>query len=481
MNNLVPTIGLEIHAELRTNSKMFCGCKNDPHVAVPNSHICPVCVAHPGVLPVVNAQAVRHVLRVGVALGGTLADFTEFDRKNYFYPDIPKGYQISQYKYPLVSGGSLGNVAITRIHLEEDTARSSHTMHASMVDFNRAGVPLLELVTEPVIHSANEAVAFARDLRLCLRYLGVSEANLEKGEMRIEANISLAPEGAGRFGTKVEIKNLNSFRALEGAIAYEIRRQSATLEQGERVQQETRGWDEGKQRTVMQRVKEDSHDYRYFPEPDIPKLRVSRVPGTSEELIRNMLPTLPWELRISYHEANIPDHVVELLLSNDILRDFYEKVRASLKDERSRALCVHYITTDLWGHFSNGRDDVSTISNLDPDEFSDVVTMATNGEISSRGAKILIEAWLKEGGSMPELAKRLGILQISDNREMDELAQRVLQEQPNVVLEYMNGKEQAFEFLVGHGMRLSRGSANPEILRTTLKGRLVSLRKDTPA
>jgi aspartyl-tRNA(Asn)/glutamyl-tRNA(Gln) amidotransferase subunit B len=244
--SLLPTIGLEIHAELKTKTKMFCSSPNHPEGGEPNAYTCPVCLAHPGTLPVINKEAVRHVLRVGTALGGTLADYTEFDRKNYFYPDLPKGYQISQYEYPLVSGGMLNGVAITRVHLEEDTARSQHSPQtgATLIDYNRSGVPLMELVTEPVIHSAEEAGAFARELQLLLRYLGASDANMELGQMRVEANISVGTEE--KLGTKVEIKNLNSFRSVERAIACEIERQEKLIAEGGVVLQETRGWDEGR-------------------------------------------------------------------------------------------------------------------------------------------------------------------------------------------------------------------------------------------
>src|SRR3989344_710325 len=260
-----PTIGLEVHAELKTRTKMFCDCRNDPDETRPNVNICPICLAHPGTLPKANKQAVEHVLRVGKALNGELADYSEFDRKSYFYPDIPKGYQITQYAYPFVSKGTLAGVDVTRVHLEEDTARSSHEgAEGSLVDFNRAGVPLMELVTEPVIHDAETAGRFARELQLLLRTLGVSDANLEKGEMRMEANISVSRE-PGVYGTKVEVKNLNSFRSVERAIVYEIARQSAALEKGEPLHQETRGWDESKQETFHQRFKEGSADYRYFP------------------------------------------------------------------------------------------------------------------------------------------------------------------------------------------------------------------------
>src|SRR3989338_5359180 len=264
MKKYYPTIGLEIHAELSTKTKMFCACKNDPDEEKPNINICPVCMAHPGALPVINKKAVEHVIKVGLAIDGEIADFTEFDRKNYFYPDIPKGYQISQYKYPIVSGGHLAGFDITRVHLEEDTANSKHDRgDFSLIDFNRAGVPLMELVTEPVINSPEQAGAFARELQVLLRTLGVSEANMEKGQMRVEANISVSADPK-KFGTKVEVKNLNSFRAAERAIKYEIERMIYLTEEGRgsEIIQETRGWDEMKQATFSQRKKEYSEDYR---------------------------------------------------------------------------------------------------------------------------------------------------------------------------------------------------------------------------
>jgi aspartyl-tRNA(Asn)/glutamyl-tRNA(Gln) amidotransferase subunit B len=288
-----PTIGLEVHAELHTKSKMFCGCKNAPHGFEANAHTCPVCLAHPGTLPVPNKEAIKMVLQFGQAVGAQKADFSEFDRKNYFYPDIPKAYQISQYAFPFLTGGELSGVELTRVHLEEDTARSSHDQgEDSVVDFNRAGVPLMELVTEPVLHDATTAGDFARELQLLLRTMGISEANMEKGEMRVEANISISPT-EGELGTKVEVKNINSFKAVESAIDYEIKRHSKMLDNGEVITQETRGWDENKSQTFSQRSKETAKDYRYFPDPDIPKLKTSEIPefGTAE-LAENM-PILP--------------------------------------------------------------------------------------------------------------------------------------------------------------------------------------------
>mgnify|MGYP002352794731 FL=1 len=269
-----PIIGLEVHAELATDSKMFCSCINNPDEETPNVNTCPVCMAHPGTLPVPNHAAIESVIKVGLAMNADIANFSEFDRKNYFYPDIPKGYQISQYKYPIVSGGELNGVKITRIHLEEDTANSKHDRgDFSLVDFNRAGVPLMELVTEPVIHDADTAMNFGKELQLLLRTLGVAHANMEKGEMRVELNVSVSDK-PDTMGTKVEVKNLNSFSVVGKAAAYEIDRMISMYEAGraDELVQETRGWDENKQATFSQRKKENSNDYRYFPDPDLPKM-----------------------------------------------------------------------------------------------------------------------------------------------------------------------------------------------------------------
>jgi len=293
-----PTIGLEIHAELKTNTKMFCSCKNDSEEKKPNINICPICMAHPGTLPVINKKAIENVIKVGLALNGNIADFTEFDRKNYFYPDIPKGYQISQYKYPIVSGGYLLNFDITRVHLEEDTANNKHDRgDYSLIDFNRAGVPLMELVTEPnTFENIEDTIKytsnFAKELQLILWYLGVSEANMEKGEMRVEVNISVS-EDKNKLGVKVEVKNLNSFKSVERAIKFELERMIKLFEEKKESEiiQETRGWDESKQKTFSQRKKESSQDYRYFPEPDLPKLKLHEV--FDLEKMKKDLPELP--------------------------------------------------------------------------------------------------------------------------------------------------------------------------------------------
>ena len=358
MSEYRPTIGLEVHVELNTRTKMFCSCRNEPEGSEPNVNVCPVCMAHPGALPVANQEAVYQVLRVGTALGSTLADFSEFDRKSYFYPDIPKGYQISQYEHPFVSGGSLAGVAITRVHLEEDTARSSHTTSegVSLVDFNRAGVPLMELVTEPVIHDAETAGTFARELQLLLRTIGASHANLEKGEMRVEANISVSKDE--NFGTKVEVKNLNSFRSVERAIAFEIERQSRLLDEGEVIVQETRGWDEGGQRTFPQRLKEGSADYRYFPEPDLPKLLLSEIPEFSRENLKLSLPELPWERRARYANLGIRDGDAAYLAGTRERGEFFDAVIQEVRDDLELLpSCANYLISDVAGWYAKSEKD----------------------------------------------------------------------------------------------------------------------------
>ena len=471
MTDYKPTIGLEIHAELKTKTKMFCNSKNDPDEKEPNVNICPICIAHPGTLPVINKQAVKHVLKMGLAVGGTLADFTEFDRKNYFYPDIPKGYQISQYKYPLVSRGNLRGVDITRIHLEEDTARSQHEGDHSLIDFNRAGVPLMELVTEPVIKDAITAVEFARELQLILRYLGASDANMEKGEMRVEANISISKTDT--FGTKVEIKNLNSFRVVERAILYEIKRQEEVLTSGGEVVQETRGWNDKKQETFSQRAKEDSHDYRYFPDPDLPKLKISEIPEFSEAELKKEIPELPGELRERFKkEFGIKDEDIEVYVNDKKLAVFFMSVGNKLKrDAKLIQLASHYITNNLIGLFELGHH---VVEHMKPSQFVEVVKMAGAGEISSNNAVALMVdlASPYEIQDVHKHAKSEGYLQQSDESELMEIVKHVISENAGVVEEYRGGKEVSLKYLLGQAMKESKGAGNPKILESLLKKEL---------
>lgn len=461
------TIGLEIHAELATQTKMFCACKNDPEESRPNANVCPVCMAHPGTLPVANREAVRQVLRVGSALGSTLADFTEFDRKSYFYPDIPKGYQISQYEHPLVAGGSLAGVAITRVHLEEDTARSSHTASegVSLVDFNRAGVPLMELVTEPVIHDAETAGAFARELQLLLRTLGASHANLEKGEMRVEANISISKDE--NFGTKVEVKNLNSFRSVERAIAYEIERQAKVLDEGGSVLQETRGWDEGGQKTFSQRLKEGSADYRYFPEPDLPKLILSEIPEFTPEAIAASLPELPWERRARYAALGLKEADAVFLASTPARGAFFDGVSALLENDAALIVsAANYLISDVAGWYA--KNEKEEYEGLAPEHYAALIRLTAKGDLSSRGAKDVLAIMLEEGGEPGAIAKEKGLVQVSDEGALRAAVQAVIKEHEGVAAEYRAGKEASLQFLVGMSMKAMKGAGNPAVLKALL-------------
>jgi aspartyl-tRNA(Asn)/glutamyl-tRNA(Gln) amidotransferase subunit B len=467
MSEYIPTIGLEIHAELKTKSKMFCGCLNNPYEDKENTNICPVCMAHPGTLPVINKEAVKQVLRVGVAVGGNVADFTEFDRKNYFYPDIPKNYQISQYKYPLISGGEIEGVEITRIHLEEDTARSVHGDNSSNVDYNRAGVPLMELVTEPVIHDSETAVKFAKELRLILQYLNASDANLNKGEMRVEANISVAKNGE-EMGTKVEVKNLNSFKSVGMAIEYEIKRHISMLEKDEKIVQETRGWDENKQKTFSQRIKENSHDYRYFPDPDLPKLFISEIEDFDFDSIKKSINKLPSQLREDYIKNGLKDGIVDILVENKELNDFYSNLGEHLGDDKEMHLGANYVTSDLLGLVSSQNYEGLPLSEMDSKGFAKIIKMIVSNSLSSRGAKDVLSKWVNTGEDPKKIAEELGIMQISDESALEEIVLNIVNDNMKVVEEYKSGKESVLQFLVGQGMKATKGAANPAVLKELL-------------
>lgn len=482
--NYVPTIGLEIHAELKTNTKMFCSSKNDANETRPNVNICPVCLAHPGTLPVINREAVRQVLRVGVALDATLADYTEFDRKNYFYPDLPKGYQISQYAYPLVSGGSLKGIAITRVHLEEDTASSIHdgTTGETLIDYNRAGMPLMELVTEPVIHSAKEAGDFGRELQLLLRYLGASDADMEKGEMRLEANISVAKASndqetrnnnqTNTLGTKVEVKNINSFRAMERAVLYEIKRQTELLESGGVVVQETRGWDEGKQSTFPQRIKEGSADYRYFPDPDLPSLTLSNIAEFSRDKLAEGLPELPKARRERYMSLGVKEIDAEQLTAYPELGAFLDEVCSSAdasKDSIYRA--ANYITNDLVSIIRGIADRDTELQDdmpISAKDFAKIMLMIEKGVISSRVAKDLLVHTIEQKKDPEVIAGEMGLLMSGSLGDLEKAVDEVLLANPKVVADYKSGKESALQFLIGQGMKAMKGAVDPTTLRNAI-------------
>ena len=460
------TIGLEIHAELNTKSKMFCGCLNNPDEEKPNTNICPVCMAHPGTLPVCNKKAIESVIRVGLAVGGNIANFSEFDRKNYFYPDIPKAYQISQYKHPIVSGGKLAGVDITRVHLEEDTANSKHDKgDYSVVDFNRAGVPLMELVTEPVIHDTETLVRFARELQLILRYLGVSDANMEKGQMRVEVNISVSPDKE-KLGVPVEVKNIASFRSAERAAIYEQKRMIELWEEGKQSEiiKETRGWDDNKQATFSQRSKESAEDYRYFPDPDIPKFKLHEIFNIKE--LESDLPELPEAKRSRYRkDYGIKDEDIESYVTNRDLAEWFEGVAGKLNGMEQIKTASNYITSDYLGLAKNNPE----VHLPSTEHFAELIRMVSDGAISSRGAKDILAIIVIKGESPMEIAKRDGLLQSNDEGALKGIVQKIIDANPEVVATYKGGKENAIMSLVGQIMKETKGSANPAIVQKLLK------------
>ena len=461
------TIGLEVHAELKTKSKMFCGCKNDPHDSEANTYVCPVCMGHPGTLPVPNAEAIKMVLLFGEAVGAKMATYSEFDRKNYFYPDIPKAYQISQYAFPFLTEGSVGGVSLTRVHLEEDTARSQHEhSDKSLVDFNRAGVPLMELVTEPVIHDAKTAGAFARELQLLLRTIDISNAHMERGEMRVEANISVSTDE--QLGTKVEVKNLNSFKSVEGAILYEIERQTNLLERGETVEQETRGWDEVKLRTYVQRKKESAKDYRYFPDPDISKISITRENLFDYTLLSEILADLPEKKRLKYKDIGLPSNQIEIIISTKILDNIFSEIYKEYSEINPNIIkfSANYLTSDVLAEIN-----IETNSELkfSANNFCKLMSMLDSNSINSRIAKDLLKEMMANDFDPEIVAKDRGLLQSSDPELLNSVVEEIIAEFDSVVKEYYSGKENSLQFLVGQGMKKTRGTANPSTLLSLIK------------
>ncbi len=472
----IPVIGLEIHTELKTESKMFCACANNPDEKSPNTNICPICMGHPGTLPTINKKAVEAVLRLGIAIGGAISRKSHFDRKSYFYPDLPKGYQISQYDAPFVEGGVLEGVKIKRIHLEEDVASSKHSdgkeENYTFVDFNRAGVPLMELVTEPDIKDGEQALRFGKELQRIMRCLNISDADMEKGQMRVEVNISLMKEKDKEWGTKVEIKNLNSFRAVAGSIDYEIKRQSELLDSGEKVIQETRGWNDQKGTTVSQRTKESAHDYRYFPEPDLPELTFT------EEYLKSLkasLPELPEEKRKRFSEEfNLSQHQIDDLLDDQHGAIYFEEAVSELKEKIESAniqLLFNYLTSDLRGIAKTRGKDMREI-NIPPEHFAHLIFLIQNGTLSSRIAKDLLLK-MEETGSDPEtLIKEGGIQFMGDEESLIPIVQEIIEKNEKAVADYKKGKGSSIAFLVGQAMGKTKGQADPEKLRELFKQEL---------
>ena len=493
-----PTIGLEIHIELKTQTKMFCNCLNDSDEKHPNINICSVCTAQPGTLPVINKKAVEAVLKVGLALNSELSVESKFDRKNYFYPDLPKGYQISQYDKPLCLGGYLEipvykddsgtpkfkKIRIRRIHLEEDTARLVHpltTGHrqaaSSLVDFNRAGIPLMELVTEPDLRSAQETKEFAKQLQLILRYLEVSETNMEKGQMRVEANISLSNGLAKSLGTKVEIKNLNSFRAVERAIEYEIERQKEVLKSGKKIIQETRGWNDNKDETISQRIKEEAHDYRYFPEPDLPVLTLDAF---DTETLKRSLPELPQQKINRLQQEYFLDYDSARILAEDPnSAEYFEKAvseaiaRGATKDnKRLISLVFNYFTSDLIGLLNAENISIKDIK-MPPEKFADLIVLLEKGGISSRTAKDILIKMYKTEIDPHQLIKYLGLEKVGENL-VNQVVEKIIAENTKAVTDYKKGKENALQFLIGKAMGELKGTTDPEELKEKFKDKIKS-------
>lgn len=494
MSKYTPTIGLEIHAELKTSTKMFCDSLNDPTEKHPNVNVCPICAGHPGTLPTINKKAVEAVLKVGMALNGDIPQFSKFDRKNYFYPDLPKGYQISQYDLPLIFGGLLNGVRLTRIHLEEDTGRLLHSedKKSSFVDLNRASVPLMELVTEPDITSAEQAVAFARELQLILRYLGVSDADMDKGQLRVEANISLRSENPNskiqipnKLGTKVEVKNINSFKAVQGAIDYEIKRQAEVLDSGGKVTQETRGWDDTHHKTISQRLKESAHDYRYFPEPDLPPLDMSKF---NLQAIKLEIPELPQAKRQRFvKEYGLSPEQVEILAESRATAEYFEEAVSELaaaalekgeprpdgRDDKKdigekTKLLFNYYTSDLRGLMMEAGIGLGELK-IDPENFADLIELVYTKQISSRSAKDVLKRMMETGLDPADIVKDEGLAQVSDEGRLQEVAKQIIAANPAAVADYKKGKENALQFLVGKAMAQLKGAGNPEALKKLFK------------
>jgi len=462
---------------------MFCGCLNDSEKKEPNKNICPVCTTQPGSLPVANKKAVDFTIKTGLALNCRIAEFSKFDRKNYFYPDLPKGYQISQYDQPFCQGGFLEiggkKIRITRIHLEEDTGRLIHDKgtNYSLVDFNRAGVPLMELVTEPDISSGLEARKFCEELQLILRHLEVSGANMEKGEMRCEVNISLTP--GKKLGVKTEIKNLNSFRAVERAIDYEIKRQGDLLEAGEKVVQETRGWDENKQKTFPQRLKEEAHDYRYFPEPDLPPLKID--PKEVEEIKRG-LPELPAGKRKRFErEYKLPQGDIEILVNDKVLADYFEQVVSELatwmkvkKISESQPLIkltANYLITELKKLLAISQTEMGNCQ-ISPENFAEFIAMIEQKEISSSAAQAVLKEMFETGADPSHIVETKELKQVSDEKELEKIIKQVINENPGPVKDFKSGKENALQFLIGKAMAASKGKANPQVVGEILRKKI---------
>jgi aspartyl-tRNA(Asn)/glutamyl-tRNA(Gln) amidotransferase subunit B len=489
MTEYEAVIGLEVHAELQTRSKMFCSCRVvDPTQAEPNIAVCPVCAGMPGVLPVVNRQAVEYALRVALALNCEIAHTSIFARKNYFYPDLPKGYQISQYEQPLATKGHLtittsqGErlIRIRRVHMEEDTGKLTHFSKNdgneesySLVDLNRAGVPLLEIVSEPDLHTAEEVRMYAMALRSILRYLDVNSGDMQKGVLRIEPNVSVRPAGSQELGTRTEIKNLNSFRALERAVDYEIKRQIDCLRNHVAVKQQTLGWDDIQGVTVPQRSKEEAHDYRYFPEPDLPPLVIE---SDWIESVRSSLPELPADRQRRFQsQYGLGAYDAGVLVAEKAVADFFEQTVTAAPDVSTKII-TNWLTGELFGLLNQAGVSIENIR-ISPAGLAGLMQMIGRGEINQSTAKAVLEEIFHSGRPAAEIAAQRGLRQISDAGAIATLVQQVLAENKEQVAAYLNGKETVSRWLFGQVMRLAKGQGNPQVIQKELS-RQLSVMKD---
>jgi aspartyl-tRNA(Asn)/glutamyl-tRNA(Gln) amidotransferase subunit B len=473
-------IGLEVHAELLTRSKMFCGCAVvDSTVAEPNTSVCEICTGMPGTLPVINEQAVAYGLMVALALECEIPGRSVFARKNYFYPDLPKGYQISQYELPLAQNGSLlidlpagpKQIHIRRVHLEEDTGKLSHEADYSLVDYNRSGVPLLEIVSEPDMASLEEVKAYATSLRSLLQYLGVNSGDMEKGVIRFEANVSVRPAGSQRLNTRTEIKNLNSFRGMLRAVEYEIGRQISALEAGEEIIQQTLGWDETAGVTVAQRSKEEAHDYRYFPEPDLPPLVIDR------DWIRRLqaeIPELPRAKQQRYiAELKLPSYLAGVLSADRSVAEYFEAALEASPQVDPQKL-ANWLSVDLFSLLNEvglGIED----SRVTPSALSELVLMVESGEINATSAKAVLAKIFHHGGSPAAVVERDGLGMLADRSELEALVDQVLASHPQQVAEFLQGKEVLSKWLFGQAMRAAAGRADPGLLQEILHQKLAQM------
>ncbi len=472
-------IGLEVHTELNTNSKIFCGCTTE-FGGDPNTHVCPVCLGLPGVLPVLNKRVVENAIKVGLALNCQIAEYSKFDRKNYYYPDLPKNYQTSQYDLPVAIGGYLDievdgetkRIGITRVHMEEDAGKLVHAGNTiarsdySLVDYNRTGVPLLEIVSEPDLRTPEEARAYLEKLKAILEYTGVSDVKMEQGSLRCDANISLRPVGQAEFGTRAELKNMNSFRALQRALEYEIERQAEVLDEGGRIIQETRSWDESKGVTLSMRSKEQAHDYRYFPEPDLVPMVISRE---WVEEVRQTLPELPDARRIRFmQEFGIPAYDAALLTGTKALADYFEGCVAQYGDAK---VVSNWVMGDLMRLLNNNNLEI-TQTLLTAVHLAEMLRLIDNGTISGKIAKTVFEEMFATGKRADEIVKEKGLVQISDEGEIQAIVDKVIAANPQSVADFHAGKDRALGFLVGQVMKETKGKANPGLVNKLLKEKL---------